>query len=75
MGVQGNEGDKLDFRVWPDENGLLGRYGQKSGLGHEPTSAVLDICSEVGIGTQTNISSVRYVVRSQDQDTNQHQQC
>jgi hypothetical protein len=25
-GVQGNEGDKLDFRVWPDENGLLGRY-------------------------------------------------
>jgi hypothetical protein len=21
-----NEGDKLDFRVWPDENGLLGRY-------------------------------------------------
>ena len=24
--VQGNEGDQLDFRVWPDENGLLGRY-------------------------------------------------
>jgi hypothetical protein len=26
-GVQGKEGDKLDFRVWLDENGLLGRYG------------------------------------------------
>jgi len=25
-GVQGNEGDKLDFRVWPEENGLLGSY-------------------------------------------------
>jgi hypothetical protein len=25
-GVQGNEGDKLDFRVCPDENWLLGRY-------------------------------------------------
>ena len=25
-GVHGNEGDKLDFRVWPDENGLLDRY-------------------------------------------------
>jgi hypothetical protein len=24
--VQGNEGDKIDLRVWPDENGLLGRY-------------------------------------------------
>jgi hypothetical protein len=26
-GVQGNEGDKLDFRVWPDENGLLKMAG------------------------------------------------
>ena len=45
------------------------------GIGTKPTSAVLDMWSEVGIGTRTNISSVRYVVRSRNQDTNQHQQC
>ena len=32
-GVQGNEGDKLDFRVWPDENGLLGWYEIRSATG------------------------------------------